>query len=309
MPESLFKTSGKGGTHTKTCLLVAEKGTARSKNVFMAEAKWCGHDSRARAIPYNDLPAIAANFSLFGRGKPFSKSTLGFTLKRSDVSGNVLCPRYYDPQISVDLEELEKTHSLLTFEDLASQGVLSVSTGDELGKLAYGTGNIPFIRTSDISNWELKADPKHGVGRKLYESFRHKQDVREGDVLMVKDGTYLIGTCAIISEADTEIIYQSHLFKIRVNTNDLGLTPYLLLALLSSPVVQRQIRAKQFTQDIIDSLGERLYELVIPIPLSDDLKKSVSEMVRRSVMLRIEAREIARQARISVHGNGESNAA
>jgi type I restriction enzyme M protein len=309
MPESLFKTSGKGGTHTKTCLLIAEKGTARSKNVFMAEAKWCGHDSRARAIPHNDLPSIAATFSLFRKGKPFSKSTLGFTLKRSDVSGNVLCPRYYDPQISVDLEGLEQTHSLVTFDDLASQGVLSVATGDELGKLAYGTGNIPFIRTSDISNWELKADPKHGVDRKLYESLKHKQDVREGDVLMVKDGTYLIGTCAIISDADTEIIYQSHLFKIRVNPNDLGLTPYLLLAILSSPVVQRQIRAKQFTQDIIDSLGERLYELVIPIPLSDDVKKSVSDMVRRSVKLRIEAREIARKARISVNGNGQSDAA
>jgi type I restriction enzyme M protein len=201
------------------------------------------------------------------------------------------------------LDALEKTHSLISFRDLVDQGVLQVTTGDELGKLAYGTGNIPFIRTSDISNWELKADPKHGVDRKLYESFKYKQDVQTGDVLMVKDGTYLIGTCAIISDVDREIIYQSHIFKIRVNPNDLGLTPYLLLAILSSPVLQRQIRAKQFTQDIIDSLGERLYELILPIPLSEEVRNSVSEMVKRSVALRIEARDIARRARISVHGD------
>jgi type I restriction enzyme M protein len=309
MPESLFKTSGKGGTHTKTCLLIAQKGPARSPHVFMAEAKWCGHDSRARAIPHNDLPMISESFAQFRKGRKFSESSLGFTLKRSAVTGNVLCPRYYDPRISIELDALASTHSLVLFRDLVDQEVLTVSTGDELGKLAYGTGSIPFIRTSDISNWELKADPKHGVDRKIYQSLKRKQDVREGDVLMVKDGTYLIGTCAIISEADTEILYQSHLFKIRVNPNKLGLDPYLLLAILSSPVVQRQIRAKQFTQDIIDSLGERLYELTLPVPLSEELRVKVSAMVRRSVQLRIEAREIAKAARLSVHGCAASHEA
>src|SRR5208337_4909961 len=115
---------------------------------------------------------------------------------------------------------------------------------------------------------------------------------------------YLIGTCAIISEVDTEIIYQSHLFKIRVQQNSLGLDPYLLLALLSSSVVQRQIRAKQFTQDIIDSLGERLYELVLPIPQSPETRSRISDMVKKAVNLRIEARELAKEARSSVHGNG-----
>ncbi len=110
--------------------------------------------------------------------------------------------------------------------------VLSISTGDEIGKLAYGTGTIPFIRTSDISNWELKADPKHGVSREIYESLRDKQDVQAGDILMVKDGTYLIGTCAIVSEADREMLCQSHLYKIRVNKNSYGLNPYLLSSIV-----------------------------------------------------------------------------
>jgi type I restriction enzyme M protein len=51
MPESLFKISGKGGTHTKTCLILFEKKlenelTGGKLQIFMAEAKWCGHDSR-----------------------------------------------------------------------------------------------------------------------------------------------------------------------------------------------------------------------------------------------------------------------
>ncbi len=180
------------------------------------------------------------------------------------------------------------------------RGILTISTGDELGKLAYGTGDIPFIRTSDISGWEIKADHKHGVNRSIYENLRLKQDIKPYDLLMVKDGTYLVGTCAIISEYDKEIIYQSHLYKIRVNENPLGLNHFLLLAILSSPVVQRQIKAKQFTMDIIDSLGERISELVLPIPKSKEHQAHITDMVETSVRRRLEARELAREARLAV---------
>lgn len=50
MPEALFKTSGKGGTHAKVCVLFVEN-TKRERDedydIFMADVKWCGHDSRA----------------------------------------------------------------------------------------------------------------------------------------------------------------------------------------------------------------------------------------------------------------------
>ncbi|MCH7903027.1 MAG: N-6 DNA methylase [Armatimonadetes bacterium] len=304
MPEALFKTSGKGGTHTKTCLLVATKGKSRGKTIFMAEAKWCGHDSRARTIPNNDLPKIAENLALFRRGKPLNPTPLGFLTECSDVVSNVLCPRYYDPQISVERTALSETHDLPTFSELVSEGVLSVQTGDELGKLAYGTGDIPFIRTSDISNWEIKADPKHEVNRQFYEALQKKQDVQVRDIFMVKDGTYLVGTCAMVSYLDTQIVYQSHLYKIRVHENNRGLDSYLLLAILSSPFVLRQVKSKQFSQDIIDSLGDRIHELVLPIPKVAQTRKRISEMVSSSVCKRIEARELSHAARAEVAGIG-----
>lgn len=304
MPEALFKTSGKGGTHTKTCLLVVTKNGNKSKNngatVFMAEAKWCGQDSRARTIPHNDLPIIADNFSNHKKNNLKTLSNLGFSIDKEKILGGVLCPRYYDPQAEEELHGLKKTHSLLMFSELVNEGVFKLTTGDEVGKLNYGTGTIPFIRTSDISNWELKADPKHGVSTDIYNGLKKKQDVQAGDILMVKDGTYLIGTCAIISEADKEILYQSHLYKIRVTENKYGLDPYLLLAILSSTVVQKQIRSKQFTQDIIDSLGERINELLLPIPKSKKTRERISTLVKKSVIKRIEARKLAKEARVCV---------
>lgn len=303
MPDALFKTSGKGGTHTKTCLIVAtkrKKGDDPTPTVFMAEAKWCGQDSRARVIPHNDLPKIAENFHTYLAGKPLVPSDLGFVLEKEKVLSNVLCPRYYDLETEIEIENLRKTHKLRCFGDLVEEGILSIATGDEIGKLSYGTGTIPFIRTSDISNWELKADPKHGVSQEIYTALRVKQDVQTGDILFVRDGTYLIGTCAIVTEQDREILYQSHLYKIRVNNNKEGLNPYLLLALLSAPIVQKQIRSKQFTQDIIDSLGERIRELILPIPKQEKEKQRISDLVKSAVDHRIEARDFAREARLAV---------
>jgi type I restriction enzyme M protein len=49
MPEPLFKTSGKGGTHAKVCVLFVENTQPKKDEdyeIFMADVKWCGHDSR-----------------------------------------------------------------------------------------------------------------------------------------------------------------------------------------------------------------------------------------------------------------------
>ena len=302
MPESLFKTSGKGGTHTKTCLMVFTKGSGQEtvSRLFMAEAQWCGKDSRAREIPHDELPEIGERFAAFQLGRLVEASPLGFEVEESDIDDNVLCPRYYDPEIDAELDRLSRTHQLLRFGSLVEAGYLSVRTGDEVGKLAYGMGEIPFVRTSDLSNWEIKIDPKHRLDRKLYESLRDGQDVQANDILMVKDGTYLIGTCGIVTDYDLEIVYQSHLYKIRTHENPHGLNPFLLLAVLNSDIVKRQIRAKQFTQDIIDSLGERINELVLPVPLCTEQRQKITDMVSQAISERVEARELARRAVVEV---------
>lgn len=299
MPEALFKTSGKGGTHTKTALILLTKkqrgASIRRRPVFMAEASWCGHDSRGRSVPKDDTLAILQNYRRWkNTPQGLIPSPLGFEVPCSTIKDGVLAPRAYDPGLSELLESLKPTHLLVPFGDLVREGTISLSTGDEVGMLAYGLGEIPFVRTSDLSNWEIKIDPKRAVSRELFESMKSKQDVRAGDILMVRDGTYLIGTCAIVTKYDEEMLFQSHIYKIRVQTGDL-LDPFLLLAILSSSVVQRQIRALCRTQDIIDSLGTRIQEVKLPIPKDRERCREVSQLVRKVIDDRIEARELTRQ--------------
>jgi type I restriction enzyme M protein len=296
MPESLFKTSGKGGTHTKTVAVLLRKkpSTARRSTVFFAEAKWCGHDSRGHPVPLDDIPAIAANYAAFRCTGKISQRNLGTAVPRVKVGMN-LAPRAFEFDAESEIGKIAATHEVVVFGELVKKGVVFVSTGDEVGKLAYGTGKIPFIRTSDISNWEIKLDPKHCVSHEVYERYRSRQDTRPLDLLMVKDGTYLIGTCALVTEHDLPMLYQSHIYKIRVLKNG-DFTPFLLLAVLSSDFVQRQIRSFCVSQDIIDSLGDKIMQLRIPIPRNSETLKRISGQIEKAVRERIAARELARRA-------------
>lgn len=306
MPESLFKTSGKSGTHTKTCLLVMQKlsekvSIQKPHTLFMAEAKWCGHDSRGRQSGIDELPEIAEKYQQYTKGKLKEHSHLSYEVSLGQISANILAPRYYNPDVNEELISLKTTHNLIKLGNLIASGIIEKTTGDEVGKLAYGAGNIPFVRTSDISNWEIKVDPKQGVSEEVFQSLTRKQDVREGDILMVKDGTYLIGTCAFVTKYDTKIVFQSHLYKLRV-TDPTKFSPYILLAALSSAPVRKQIKAKCFTQDIIDSLGNRILELILPIPKDEALVERITQIVKKSIEDRIEARELARKACIELIG-------
>ena len=299
MPEALFKISGKGGTHTKTALILLQKKLADKRqaprHIFMAEAAWCGHDSRGKSIPKDDLPIIAENYIQYMGTGHTGNTMLGFAVGPDELVRGILAPRHYSPSVRHELASLAATHDLITVGDLLKQGVIEIATGDEVGKLAYGTGGIPFVRTSDLSNWEIKINPKHCINREVYERLSRKQDVRAGDILMVKDGTYLIGTCAIITKDNIEMVYQSHLYKIRVVDCE-RISPYLLLALLSSSPVQRQIKAKRLTQDIIDSLGDRIYGLVLPMPRSRRRRRKIVQMVQGAIEARAKARALSRLA-------------
>ncbi len=267
----------------------------------MAEAKWCGHDSRGREIPKDDIPTIISNYATYANTGYIEASSLGFTLQKSKIQNSVLAPRAYVHFAYGNKHNLDNTHILITIGQLMKEGVLTVSTGNEVGKLAYGTGTIPFVRTSDISNWEIKSDPKHLVSEEIYQELAEKQDVQAGDILMVKDGSYLIGTCAMITEYDTKIVYQSHLYKIRVmEDNPYGLNNYYLLATLSSDYIRQQILANTYSQDIINSLGDRLKDLTIPIAKDVAKIEKISSMVQKSITESIEARELSKRARTEV---------
>ncbi len=94
----------------------------------------------------------------------------------------------------------------------------------------------------------------------------------------------------MVTKLDTKIVYQSHIYKIRSTDHD-TIDPHLLLAVLTSPVVQDQIYSKRFTQDIFDTLGARIHELVIPIPKDKSTRSQLIREVNRIMRAKVRNRQ------------------
>ncbi len=312
LPEALFKTSGKGGTHTKTCVLFVEKSTPeKGHQIFMADVKWCGHDSRGNPtlrrnkdgeyVLLDEVPRVSARWRALKKGDRIARDHVGFYLPSTSIRKQIMVPKYYSPEIEAQLTALQPAHNLVSLGSLVDKKVVSIATGTEIGKMAYGTGTIPFIRTSDLTNWEIKADFKHGVSEEIYEEEKSRCDVAAGDILMVRDGTYLIGTAVFVTGSDVPMLFQSHIFRIRV-LNSEAIDPYLLFVSLNTPVVKAQVRSKQFTQDIIDTLGNRVLELILPIPRGRKARENIASRAKEIIERRAQYREQAKQLPVELQG-------
>lgn len=196
------------------------------------------------------------------------------SMQSSEIANDVLLPKYYDPWVEEIAVQYDDRCEIESVGELVEKGLVSLATGDEIGRLNYGTGSIPFVRTSDFGSWELKRESKQGVSKAVYEEWHSRQDVRAGDILLVRDGTYLVGTSILVCDDDLPLLFCGGIYKIRSNDHD-ALPPGLLFALLNIPFVRRQMKNKQFTRDVIDTIGQRVTELLLPIPTAQNDRSKI----------------------------------
>ncbi|VUT24737.1 MAG: N-6 DNA Methylase [Candidatus Methanolliviera sp. GoM_oil] len=300
-------------THTKTSILFLEKkkpkATTEDYKIFMAIANKVGHDKNGKTaykmngkgeyildkngnnIIDDDLPNIVERYRLFKENKLHHYDHFGFVIKLLEIKDSILIPNYYDPEIETKLKMMEHSgrYALVSIKELVEKGLLSIKRGNEVGSQYYGMGDIPFVRTSDIVNWEIKIDPIKCIPKEIYEKYKKSQDIHENDILLVTDGTFLIGRTAIATSLDEKIVIQSHIRRIRCLKYH-QLHPYLLLYLLNTDIVQQQIKAKTFVQATISTLGNRIYELILPIPkdenIIEEIIKEVSEIVEMKICVK-----------------------
>ncbi|UCC20650.1 MAG: N-6 DNA methylase [Promethearchaeota archaeon] len=221
-----------------------------------------------------------------------------FKIMFSKIKNNIFIPIYYTG-VEKTLQKLanDNNYTLITFKDLIEKKIIYTNKGgylprgDEIGSHLYGLGDIPFIRTSELNNWEINLDSYKKTSREVYEQYKLKQNIEEGDILLVKDGgPNLIGKTAYITSLDTKIIIQSHIFQIKTLKNDEFIDSYLILYLLNLDIVQKQIQAITFVQGTIATIGNRIMELVLPIPVDYNKRKEISNYIKNIIKSKIEIR-------------------
>jgi len=66
--------------------------------------------------------------------------------------------------------------------------------------------------------------------------------------------------------------------------------------------VKRQIRSKQFTQDIIDTIGKRLTEVVIPFPKDIEIANRIAAETKEVIEGRAKLRNRAKALALELQG-------
>ncbi len=221
----------------------------------------------------------------------YLKEQKEFKINFSRIKNNIFIPYYYTG-VEKTLKVLENDDNFVleSVKDLIQKKIIFtnkngyIPRGDEIGSSVYGLGNIPFIRTSEINNWEVNLDSYKKTSEEVYEQYKDKQNIEVGDILIVKDGgPNLIGKTAYVTELDTKIIIQSHIFQIKVIENDKAIDPYLLISLLNLDIVQKQIKAITFIQGTIATIGNRILNVILPIPYSLEKRKEISNFVKEII--------------------------
>ena len=308
---SLAQETFQPGTHTKTSILFLKKSKKKStKPIFMAVAENIGHnkngkelykiksdgsvivDQAGNSIVNDDLPFIVEKFQSFLHSKGDLNSHIGFTVNKKDINDHIYIPEYYDPDISNYLDQLAKSGSfeLVSIDSLINKKYITISRGNEVGSQFYGSGEIPFVRTTDIVNWEIKFDPIKAVAEEVYLKYKKNQDIQEKDILFVNDGTFLIGRSSMVTELDKKIVLQSHLRKIRVLENDF-IDPFYLFYVLNTNIVQKQIVSKTFVQATISTIGGRIKELILPIHKDKNKRSELSAEIESIIFEKMKLRK------------------
>lgn len=126
------------------------------------------------------------------------------------VEKDILIPRYYWQSKELELIDIaeEKGLNLISLKDLIEEKCITYfdGHGSPKGELK-GEGEIPYIRVKDIVNWQIYKDPTAMIPQSEYERlFTKNKTLRPKDILFVRRGSYRIGSVAIVSKNDLDVI-------------------------------------------------------------------------------------------------------
>ena len=274
----------------------------------MATPEEMGHDHTGRALNrpgsgvlWDDLLEVLDEID----DPEHSDNCHVFTTPWSEVRQEILVPRFYRGLRSTPT--MPDGYCGVSLGNLVESGIIGAWDGHGSPKSEEkGRGNIPYIRVSDIVNWEMYRNPVTGIPEKEFLRVMGKKKRRPavGDVIFVRRGSYRIGTVAMASHRDKKILLTRELLTLRIldHKNEFGLTSHYLLAALSSKTVQDQISDLVCIDTTLPTIGDRWKYLVLPI--SEDVNEvaRISKEVEESILEKWSAQDRIERLRKQLGG-------
>lgn len=259
----------------------------KTKKIIENEMKSLSILEQAQAIFYQKS---GIDFSKIQKEKTFSVNLSDF------VKDDLWTPAFSYPLYVNTLKEIQKKWQTVPLGEIAT-----VKKGDEVGSDNYNKyldkkdSDIPFIRTSDLVNYEVDQFPDFYIPEEIYQELM--QDVKAGDVLFTKDGK--IGMSAMITKNDKAIIASGMVrLRLKAEAKKYNLSSEYLFIVLSLketglyPAIRRTVVAST----IPHLREERLKEFEIPI-LDKTSMDEITKLVKEAFELKDEKKKLIKEVR------------
>lgn len=245
---------------------------------------------KARAIFYSHIKVDFGNV----KRKKF------FSVKKSDfANADLWIPEFSSPLYVGTNKVVRDCWKVVSIGD-----VTDLIKGDEVGSENYVSylekkeTDVPFIRTSDIVNYETDQYPDYFVPSEVYSELA--QNIKVGDILFSKDGK--IGQVGMITNADRAII-ASGFCALRLNkeAEKLGLSSeYVFTALSIKEIGFYESKRRTVVASTIPHLREdRIREIEIPI-LDKSSIDEITSLVREAFKLKAERKRLIADVRKTI---------
>ncbi len=308
LPQNTFRPHN----NAKCCAVVIQKGVPQGEYINMAVCRHIGHDHQGKPIYdkegrlKDDSEQIIREIALWNTDPAAmagQEGALTFRVKAAEVvREQILVPRYYwqSSMRRIREEAEERRIELVSIGKLIEENIITFFDGHGSPPAEMkGLGEVPYIRVKDIVNWSPYIDVTSLVPREVYQKFyRAAKELRPKDILYVTRGSYRIGSVAMISPYDGDMMLTKEITVLRLNEdNPYGISaPYLLYA-LSHRYVWEQSLDKIFYEPCLPSIGKRWKELLIPVYRDPEEMARVTEQAASVVRHQWKMKEEIRNLR------------
>ena len=268
--------------NAKCIAIVIQKNRPQQKNINMAVAEYIGHDHNGQPIYKtvngkktkeiaDDTVQIIEEIKAINSGKSYTPQYTFSVDAQEVINNDILVPRYYWSSKTESIKEEAKNSNieLISVEQLIKEGILNCYDGNGSPAAEFkGMGTYPYIRVKDIVNWQVYKDPTALIPLAEYNRlYKAEKQLKPKDILFVRRGSYRIGSVAMVSPYDTEVILTREILVIRLinENNKYGITPEYLLFAFSHQLVQEQLTNKIFLDTTLPNIANRWKELLLPI--------------------------------------------
>lgn len=220
-----------------------------------------------------------------------------YSVNLSDFSESDLwTPAFSYPLYVNTLKTIQKKWKTVPLGEIAT-----AKKGDEVGSDNYNKyldkkdTDFPFIRTSDLVNYEMDQFPDFYVPDEIYQEL--KQDIKEGDIVYNNDGK--IGLVAMFTPQD-KVILQSHIKRLRLKKEAIEkyqfTQEYLFLVLTIKEVAKYQAERYTVIQSTIPTISNHILDFEIPIMDKNSIDE-ITKIVKEAFELKDEKKKLIKEVR------------